>query len=306
MPRRVEVVLPSSRSEELLAALGKLEGVLALRRLRDASLRPAGDLVSAEVTSAALPQLMRMLDERKIGGSAETLVVTSQPTSLLVTPREAVSRDRSEATWEEMDAILARESNMTINGVWLMASAGAIAAAGVTSSALYLVVAAMLIAPGFEPLVRISLGAVTRSAGWWSGVVDTLKGYVALVAGALTATLLMGALGLTPSRAAHLPGAILPSWTSLSTSGVLVAIVAGSAGAVLIDAARSVLTAGVMVALALIPSAALVGFGVATGDGDLALRGGLRWASEAALVTMSAALVFWWKRRRVHRRRSTD
>ncbi len=53
----------------------------------------------------------------------------------------------------------------------------------------------MLIAPGFLPLVRVSLGIVAQSPAWRRGLVDLIKGYAAVAA---SATLLLIGMGKQP------------------------------------------------------------------------------------------------------------
>lgn len=66
---------------------------------------------------------------------------------------------------------------------------------------------------------------------------------------------------------------------------------------------RSVLTSGVMIALALIPSAVIFSMGLMTGRLDIAIKGLQRWLIEAGLVVTTAALVFIWKRQVVQQRK---
>lgn len=89
-------------------------------------------------------------------------------------------------------------------------------------------------------------------------------------------------------------------WSSVTLAGTLVAVVAGVAGALLVNANRAVLTAGVMVALALVPGAALVGLGIIAGDGALARDGALRWLHDALIVVAVGTAAFGtirWRRR---------
>ncbi len=58
-----------------------------------------------------------------------------------------------------------------------------------------------------------------------------------------------------------------------------------------------------MVALALIPSAAIVAIGVVTWDVSLATSGMLRWLLEVALVVSGSAVVMTIKLRVFNRRR---
>jgi uncharacterized membrane protein len=75
------------------------------------------------------------------------------------------------------------------------------------------------------------------------------------------------------------------------------------AGGILVITMRSVLTAGVMVALALVPASALVGIGIVFTDMALAGKGFARLAIEIGLVLGTSLLVFSWKRYRIEKRR---
>jgi uncharacterized membrane protein len=68
----------------------------------------------------------------------------------------------------------------------------------------------------------------------------------------------------------------------------------------------SVLTTGVMIALALIPSLAIFGMAAALGEGGLAARAFARWALDAAIVIVFGGGVFWLKARFFHRTRSLE
>ncbi|QOC93465.1 DUF389 domain-containing protein [Micromonospora craniellae] len=71
-------------------------------------------------------------------------------------------------------------------------------------------------------------------------------------------------------------GALAAYWAGVSVSATLVTVLGGLAGAVLFAASRSVLTAGVMIALALVLAAAVTGVGVVVGDFSIAEAAALR------------------------------
>jgi uncharacterized membrane protein len=73
---------------------------------------------------------------------------------------------------------------------------------------------------------------------------------------------------------------------------------------VLISGHRTLLTAGVMVALSLVPAAALTCMALVAGEWELALRAGGRWLLEALLVLTFSVLVFAWIRSQTRRRTS--
>jgi uncharacterized membrane protein len=165
----------------------------------------------------------------------------------------------------------------------------------------------MVIAPGFLPLIRISLGFISKSINWKNGVNDTAKGYISLVAGAAITTVILELLGknAVSGESSYLSSGVLMSyWTSLTIPSILVTVIASIAGALIIATHRSVLTAGVMIALALVPSAAILAIGVVTGNADVALSGLRRWLIDAGSVSLFSAVVFLWKKSSVYKRNS--
>jgi hypothetical protein len=307
MPRTVEITVPTERTSEIISKARSLDGLLSLRVQTGVSIHPPGDVVTVETTTRSLHDLVRQLDAAGIGRSAGTSISTSDPTSVIsVSAASSAATDIHEALWEETELTLGRESGMTVNMLVVMAISGAIATIGLVMNILHYVIAAMIVAPGFEPILRVAFGAVAGSPAWRRGLIDTGKGYLALVAGAIAAALVLAALGkpLIQGEASYLPaGVLIPYWSSVSSPGVIASAVASIAGALLVATRRSVLTAGVMVALSLVPAATLVGLGLVAGDLELAGRGLLRWLIEVGLVAAASALVFAWKRSSVHRRK---
>lgn len=123
--------------------------------------------------------------------------------------------------------------------------------------------------PGFQPFARFTLGLVNGSPTWRAGPLDAGGGGTYLAAQDLIVT-----------------------WSTISWGGVLVGVVAGVAGGLLMAINRTVLTAGVMVALALVPTAALVPMALVAGDPVLAAGTALRFAVEVLLVLVTTAVVF--------------
>jgi uncharacterized membrane protein len=199
-----------------------------------------------------------------------------------------------------MKTLIANDANMNANVVAAMFIAGVFAAIGISTNALHIVIAGMIIAPGFEPIVQISLGVIAQNRIWRRGFINTAKGYAAVVAGAATAGFLLQGLGipLLEGESSYLPAGVLFSyWTTITPSSIIVSTLAGIAGALLIASRREVLTSGVMIALVLIPSATVFSLGLITGRLNVAGQGLLRWAIEVGLIIVSSGLVFLWKRR---------
>lgn len=308
MPRSVSISLPSDQTEQLTHELQQLPGLLGLSVQRGTSLKPPGDILNLTVTTTHIPDLMHLLDRHQLGSSAGSSVTFSEPTGMLnVTSKQAIERDASESSWEEVQTTIGKESNMTISKTLNMFLAGLLAAYGIATGALHIVIGAMVIAPGFEPLTRVPLSLITGSEGWKRGLSDTLKGYGALaVGGALAAaTLMLVGTNPVPGKGSYLEqGELYQYWTTISWTSVFISSTAGAAGALLLTINRPVLTAGVMIALALVPTAAMVGSALVDGNLQVAGDALLRWLLDVALVVVFSAVVIAWKQRTLHRRKA--
>lgn len=301
MPRKVEITLPSQQTDELIPELKQLKGMIGLHLNRNASIHPPGDVMTVEITNRGVNRLLRLLDQHGVGRGPSSSITTSEPFSLIsASAAEDIEQDTNDVPWEEMKTLIANDANMNANVMIAMFIAGVFAAIGIATNALHIVIGGMIIAPGFEPIVQISLGAVARNRVWRSGLINTAKGYAAVIAGAAIAGLVLQALGipLLAGKSSYLPAGVLFSyWTSITPSSIIVSALAGIAGAILIASRREILTSGVMIALALVPAATVASLGLITGRLDIVGKGLLRWAIEVGLVIASSALVFIWKRR---------
>jgi hypothetical protein len=129
--------------------------------------------------------------------------------------------------------------------------------------------------------------------------------YATLIAGAAAAAIVLRGMGTDPlgGGSGYVdPGSLTSYWTTITPASVLASLVAATAGAILIASDRSVLTAGVMIALALIPTAALIGIGLVAGAPSVLRDAALRWAIEIAIVFVMGLLVLLWKRNRLQSR----
>jgi hypothetical protein len=133
-----------------------------------------------------------------------------------------------------------------------------------------------------------------------------VKAYAVLIVGAAIATFILYALGTTPSSSTSSylpPNSLVDYWSSITASALLVSAAASIAGAILLATNRAVLTAGVMIGLALVPAAAMMGIALVEWNMTLLTQGGRRLLIEIALVCGASFLVFMWKRIFIHKRK---
>ncbi|HVM14813.1 MAG TPA: DUF389 domain-containing protein [Egibacteraceae bacterium] len=300
MPRTISLTIAVDRRADLLAELSELS-LLSLRLHREASVKPPGDVIEVEVANETLRDVMRVADHYGLGRPGGLSMSTSEPLSVISTTDQAHTRERGAMTWEELELSMGSDSTMTSEKVLVMGIAGVIAGIGIVSDALHIVVGAMVIAPGFQPFARFVLGLVNGNPpSWKGGLLDIGRAYAALVAGSAIAAVLAWLLGASPLDAdvsGYLAtGTLVDYWTTLTWTGVVVGAVAGVCGGLLMSINRTVLTAGVMVALALVPTASLVPMAMLAGNFTMAGSALLRFLVEVALVLLGSALVFGVKR----------
>lgn len=303
MSRSIQLAVPAEMADALQSRLQGMQGVVGLCRYRGASLQPLGDVLVVNTTNDTARSVFAILTELRVSDVGS--ILTNSPNGLICSGNaDGIQRETNEAVWEEMESHLRLDTNLSFNYLAMMLLAGGVGAAGLWADMLHIVVGAMVIAPAFEPLVRIPFGLLVgpRSLalrGLWS----TAAGYLMVLLGGMLAALFLRLLDASPSS-------ILESrvsvryWSSFTTTGVLASVFGSLAGAIIISGLRSTMTTGVMIALALVPSMAIVGMGVGTGDLPVAASALARWGVDALLVLAASALVFAAKKRWLHHRGS--
>ena len=303
MPRVFEISCPSDRTDNLVERLGELDGAVGLSLQRGTSLQPPGDVVTVKVTNPASDEVLEEVAQL-LKGRDDFSITTSEPDYMISDPHfEVLDRETNEVSWESVASEFRKESNVEFNFILLMALSGIIASGGLWSDRLQIVIGAMVIAPGFMPLLRLPFGLLMGPRTMTTrGSAAVLAGYsVMALAAAVTYWVLQA---IDPSSSNELTTREwIRYWSSLSPSSVVVALSAGAAGAVVVTAGRSVLTAGVMIALALVPTMAITGMALGAGDITLAIEAAGRWLVDALSVIFAGGLVFVTKQALIHNRR---
>lgn len=306
--RTIELTVPADRTDAVLAELRRVEAA-SLQLQRGGSLHPPGDVVTMHVTNSKLGVIMRIADEFGLGDDEGVALSTSVPLSVVTPAFQRLTRETGATTWEELELSMSEDSTMTRDRALVMLLAGLIAGVGIIADQLHTVIGAMIIAPGFQPFARVVLGLIARSGAWRGGLLDVARAYGALLLGATLAALLgvaFGADALDAGGGGYLEDAVLVEfWTTVSWTGVAVGLAGALCGGILVSLNRTVLTAGVMVALALVPTAALVPMALIAGDPGLAGDAALRFGLEVLLVLAGISVMFAIKRR-LDRRSTTD
>lgn len=305
MHRTFAITVTPEATDQLLRGLADLDEVVGLSVSRGASIKPPGDVLTVHILNRGADKVLKLVADA--GQTGPISVATAELASIIdPSHTKAVDNDVDEAVWEEMAAGLRHQGRVTANFLTLMAAGGAVAAVGMVSESTpqsLAIVAAAVIAPGFEPLAKVPLGLVL---GRWEvvrrGLFSAGVGYAMLVLAAGLAFAMLRAVGGVGVE----EFATNPEVKRLGhpTAGeALVSACAAVAGAVMIAAYRRSVIAGPLIALVLVHAAAAVGVALACGRFDLAGNGLLRLGMDVAIIVVLCAAVFAIKQAAVHRRR---
>jgi hypothetical protein len=299
---QIDVTLPADATDEVLGDLEKHEGVLAVTLQRGGSVKPAGDVLSMHVLNRSIDSVLTTVDRARDYGPITVATVRTE--SVVATDaQEAIEDDADESPWEEFERTLRHHGRTSLNYLALMALGGAIAVAGLLSPPVpqtLALAASAIIAPAFEPVAKLGLALLRGSAyRIRRAVVAVAVGYGILAAGGAVAFLVLRGLGLAkPGVLASSEGVHMV--VDPTAADWLVGAGGALAGLLIVTSFREAVLAGALIALALVPAAALVGIGLVAGDWALALGGLKRTAADMGLVVVLGGAVVFLKDRFVH------
>ena len=302
MHHQIDVTVPAAATDEVLNDLEKHDGVLAVTLQRGGSVKPEGDVLSMHVLNRSLDSVLSTMERARAHGPVTVATVRTE--SVVATgAQEAIEDDADESPWEEFERTLRHHGRTSVNYLVLMALGGAMAVAGLLSppvpQALALAASA-IIAPAFEPVAKLGIallrGSVYRIR---RALIAVVVGYLILAAAGGVAFVVLRALGLAkPGVLASSEGVHMV--VDPTAADWLVGAGGAVAGLVIITSFREAVLAGALIALALVPAAALVGVGVVAGDWTLALEGLQRTAADMGLVVVLGGAVVLIKDRFIH------
>lgn len=212
--------------------------------------------------------------------------------------RKRVYRVSAEELYEDIN----QAAELSPLYVLMVTLSAIVAAIGILRQDLIILIGAMVIAPLFGPNAALSLATTLGDAGLARRAVRAnLAGIaVALLVGALVGLL----IGVDPANP------LIAERTGVNEWDILLAVVAGSAGAVAFTIVLPTALVGVMVAVALLPPMVILGmlvgggeWAAAAGTGLLLLvyLVGINLAGVLTFVTQGISPTTWWEEERARR-----
>lgn len=266
----LRVVVPADRTAAVRRLFEDDAGTAHLAVLPGACLRPAGDLVLADVARESADALiagLRRLGIDRDGGISMETVDAAVSRRAEEAERAAPGEGSDAVVWEQVVRTVAADSSLSVAYLAFFTIATMIAAIGVVNDSAVLVIGAMVLGPEFTPLAGVALGLVHRRRGLLRRCAGTLAvGFVVAIALATLAALAGRALGwIGPELlTAHRPqtGFI----TSPDRWSLVVAVLAGIAGVLSLTSAKSGALVGVFISVTTVPAAGAMALGLGLGS----------------------------------------
>ena len=310
----LRLVVPSDLVPTILDRLQRAPEVTNLWHLAGAVLKPPGDLVSCDVAkeegSRLLTELRELgLDQR--GSIAVENVDASISRGALAAEEVAPGSPADAVVWEEVESRLSESAVLSVSFLLLITLATLIAAVGIVTDSIVLIIGAMVVGPEYGPIAGVCVAIVERRPREVARSLQALLvGFPLGIAAAAGLTLALVAAGFAP-EALGSSGRDLtifisrPNWAS-----VIVAVLAGLAGMLAVISAKSGALIGVLISITTIPAAANVGVAIAYANwgesGGAAVHLGINLAALVAsgLTVLTVAARSRQRRRTRHRQDS--
>lgn len=288
----LRIVVPPGFVEEVVELVRAEPSCTSVVVHPGAAVHPPGDLVSCQIGRDAVDEVVNAL--RGVDGTA---VWMEDSTLLLDAGGHHATRDDA-VMWAQVADMLDRNSRLGVLYLIVITVAGAIAAVGILEDLFLLIIAAMALSPDYFPLIAGCLAVVRRSRRSFLRSLRTLlAGFAAAALASWLLTELLVRIGAVSPPGAEEPGGAVtvfvasPNWVS-----VVVACLAGVAGALSVTMSDNRALVGVFVSITTIPAAAGIGVGLAAGRPGDAVGSAGQLAVNLLCLYVVGGLTLWAQR----------
>ncbi|MGB4910881.1 MAG: TIGR00341 family protein [Candidatus Dechloromonas phosphoritropha] len=281
----VEVVADASSTDNIRALADKSKTPdFRLGAVDDEGMRSMRILVSDDKIQSLLDNLQNILGAQH---SARIVVLAVETTLPKPKDEKRKLEDAAIAAREELYAEVEKNSQLDLNYLVFIALSTVVAAIGLVENNVAVVIGAMVIAPLLGPNLALSLATAMGDVGLMR------RSVIALLTGVALAVLISALIG--KFWIFDLSSSEFMSRTNAGLDSVVLALASGAAAALSLTARQSSALVGVMVAVALLPPAAVLGIALGQGNYGLAAGAGLLLAVNVVCVNLASKLVFFIK-----------
>jgi uncharacterized hydrophobic protein (TIGR00271 family) len=302
------LVVPPDLLPIVLGRLQRAPEVTNLWHVAEAVLKPPGDLVSCDVAKEEGSRLVAELRELGLdqrGSIAVEDVDASISRGAVAAEQLAPGSPADAVVWEEVESRLSESAVLSVSFLLLMTLATLIAAVGIVTDSIVLIIGAMVVGPEYGPIAGVCVAIVERRPR------EMVRSLQALLVGFPLAIAAAGGLTLALIAAGFAPEALGPTGRDLTIfisrpnwASVIVAVLAGLAGMLAVISAKSGALIGVLISITTIPAAANVGVAIAYANWGESGGAAVHLAINLAALLASGLVVLTVAARSRRRRRS--
>ncbi|NCC24210.1 MAG: TIGR00341 family protein [Deltaproteobacteria bacterium] len=281
----VEIVADPSSSATIVKVAEKAKAQdVRLAAISEDGLRQMRLLVSDDNVQLTLDLLQNILGAQPSARIAVLPVETFLPKP---DDEKRKQEDSATAAREALYESVEKSAQLTLDYLVLIVLSTIVAAVGLVESNVAVLIGAMVIAPLLGPNLALSLGTALGDLSLMRQAAKTLAVGIAL------AVLLSAGMGMIWEEGATSPE--LLARTEAGLDSVALALASGAAAALSMTTGLSSVLVGVMVAVALLPPAATMGFLLGAGLPEAAIGAGLLLGVNIVSVNLSSKVVFFLK-----------
>jgi len=289
----LRICVPTDLSDDVVRLLTDDPAVSSLTLVRGASIRPAGDVIEADVAREASDDVvtrLQALDVHRVGTLQVEPVRTWVSQDGFDAERRAPGSGADSVVWAEVTQQAYGDSELNWTYLSFMTLATLIAAIAIVLDSQILVIGAMVLGPEFGAVAALGVALVRRRFGLFRLAARTLVlGFVVAIGLTCAAALLGRALGWITLDDVSGPRPGTAVIYSPDKWSFIVAVVAAAAGVLSLTSARVGGLSGVFISVTTVPAAGNVALGLAFGVGDEI------WGSSLQLaLNLSGMAVAGW------------
>jgi uncharacterized hydrophobic protein (TIGR00341 family) len=278
----VKIIAKPSSSKAILA-ISKKEKVQDFRFgvVEEDGMQQMQMLVSDDKLQLVLDALQKLLLKQK------TSRIIVLPVDMSLPKADESERKEEDAATEAREALYAgveKGVRLDVNFIVLVILSSLVAAIGLITNNIAVVIGAMVIAPLLEPNLALSLGTALGDFSLIRKSVQTL------VIGIFLSVIVPTCLGIFWSFDVENHELMLRTIVGLDS--VALALASGAAAALSLTTGLSSMLVGVMVAVALLPPAAALGLMLGSGNTALATGAGLLLVVNVVCINLASKIVF--------------
>ena len=305
----LRIVARAGKAERALELLERSPSVCNVVFLPGAAVSPQGDVILADVAREDASVVLSDLKELRIHetGSIALEEIDTQISDMAEAAVEHAKGAPADAVvWEEVESRTSENVELSASFLAFMVVATLIAAVGILTDQIVLIIGAMVVGPEFGPLAGLCVALVHRRSDLVRRSLTALMvGFPAAITASFLLTLFLDAMSLIPDAFSQEDHPFTQFISRPDGFSALVAALAGIAGVLSLTSAKSGALVGVLISVTTIPAAANIGVASALGEGDEWLGAMAQLAINlSAIVAAGVAVLYIQRRLYVRRRRA--